>query len=111
MFLLLCTNLKISGATECCLRDPGFHRFPPLLPQKAKLGPGKKKLSETDGESSLMPSNIMDQVKLSDFSFLAVLGKGSFGKVRSLAPAESLAERKVPGEGLPLLPRRSCWWK
>lgn len=107
--LLLCTNLKISGTKECCLRAPGFHRFPPLLSQKAKLGPGKKKLSETDGQSSLMPSNIMDQVKLSDFSFLAVLGKGSFGKVRNLAPAESLDKRKALCEGLQLLPRRSCW--
>uniref|UniRef100_A0A8C4Z400 protein kinase C n=1 Tax=Gadus morhua TaxID=8049 RepID=A0A8C4Z400_GADMO len=59
------------------------------LRQKARVGPGK---SSGGGDSSSSvcrydSNGNQDRVKLSDFTFIMVLGKGSFGKVM-------LAERK-----------------
>ncbi|KAF4074886.1 hypothetical protein AMELA_G00228390 [Ameiurus melas] len=61
--------------------------------ERARIGPGHK---NTDGSSSNDISKYdsngnQDRIKLSDFNFIMVLGKGSFGKVM-------LAERKGTDE-------------
>jgi hypothetical protein len=55
-----------------------------FLLQRAKVGQGTKTPEEktTNTISKFDNSGNRDRVKLTDFNFLMVLGKGSFGKVQ-----------------------------
>lgn len=68
-------------------------------PQRAKIGQAPKTPEEkTTNTTSTCDSNGSgDRVKLTDFNFLMVLGKGSFGKVRHGSVAAPAPEGAAPG--------------
>lgn len=64
-----------------CILLPATNAAPPSLPQRAKIG--KNSEGKSGNATSRFDSNgNQDRMKLADFNFLMVLGKGSFGKVR-----------------------------
>uniref|UniRef100_A0A8C8S196 Protein kinase C n=1 Tax=Pelusios castaneus TaxID=367368 RepID=A0A8C8S196_9SAUR len=77
----------------CSKATDGKRSGNPLFCGGAKIGPGAKAAEErmTQAISKFDNNGNRDRMKLSDFNFLMVLGKGSFGKVM-------LSERKGTDE-------------